>query len=212
MRIKNGAGVILLSALILSACGPRGVSNNQINSNQATSPTPELTESQVSASISELIGQGKTVKCNWETKAEDDIPATKGTIYVSGNKFHQDITTEATDKMPASQVRVVSDGETIYIWGEGDEQNGMKMNLQQAQELAENSTGTNQQQSDQVDLNKKFYYRCSNWSADNSKFVPATNVQFTDMGEMLESVQQIKNKMPSINIPNISIPVRPDSE
>lgn len=130
-------------------------------------------------SIKSLLTAGKSVSCtiNYST----DVSVSKGKIYVSGNKVYGEFKVLGADGEEI-QSYMIQDGENGYSWS-GASLAGTKFKIDPA--------ASPTVQSDQsVDINRDSDMDCSSWSVDNSKFVPPTNVQFTDVSEVLKQTTQ----------------------
>jgi hypothetical protein len=86
-------------------------------------------------------------------------------------------------------VNGISDGEYVYTWGSAMP-GGVKMKLEESQmgdpEIpgVADASGANQ-------LGDKYTYNCDRWNATASTFVPPSNITFTDLSKMMESMPQI---------------------
>jgi len=145
------------------------------NQTSDTSNAPAENKSAV-ASLADLLTSGKTTQCTFNV-ATSNGGSTNGTVYVSADKMRGDFTITTKDGK-ASQMNMIRAGDDYYMWG-GELPGGIKMTFD-----AE-SIKTNTQANQYVDLNTKTDYRCSDWTADNSKFTPPSNVKFTDLSSMM---------------------------
>ena len=173
-------GVAIIALLLLGAGGYFLFSKNSANPTQtqtsATNEAETATENSAMSSLIDLVTSGKTNQCTFDVAAETG--STKGTIYIAGEKMRGDIET-TTKEGKTSQMYMIRDNDMYYMWG-GELPSGIKMTFD-VDELK-----TNTQASQNVDLNAKIDYRCSDWIADNSKFTPPSNVKFTDLSSMME--------------------------
>lgn len=192
--------LIVVSSIFLSACGAPKTDTPS----QEAGPSTENQYTTNTASLTELIGMGKNLECVWTIPANDNQPESKGSMYLSGKKFRQDISTSMQADGTTLQMGVISDGVDVYMWNSSDTKNGIKMNLEESKKLSEGEkTETPQQTS--VDLENKVDYKCKSWSADESKFVLPTGITFSDFGAQLRQMQQLKESA-GMKIPSISIP------
>jgi hypothetical protein len=177
--------VLSILAISLSGCGKKTDTSNQNTSNQ-----PEASqEESFSGSLKDLINGGKTLKCTWQS-SQDDSGQISGTIYIKGKKFKQDITFKNPETDEDSGVEIdfhsVSDGEWVYSWTSNTPGKGTKMNLSQFE--------TQQEQSDSnttmVDMTKENNYTCLPWSISDSEFVPPADVEFKDITQEMQGLQE----------------------
>jgi hypothetical protein len=149
--------------------------STQSTNTQTAKPT---TGNATSDSILSLISGGKTVNCSIT------YPDNKGTgnIFVSDKKFAGDFTTKDTSGKETTG-HMVSDGTFMYIWSAAMA-TGIKVNLENAKNMAQNSAVTRS-----FDVNQKVGLNCSPWLTDNSKFTIPTNIKFQDMSELLKQFQ-----------------------
>ena len=134
----------------------------------------------VKGSLKSLFGAGKNVTCTVNNVDNNG----SGTVYVAGNKIRGDFTSKVDDKTIESHF--IQDTEFSYLWSSEMEQ-GIKMKADLGAEETAMSDNKNSQTSgtEAVDLNKEVDYKCSNWSVDNSKFVPPSNIKFSDMSDLM---------------------------
>lgn len=117
----------------------------------------------------------------------------------------------AKDGQPPTEEEgtMVNDGTWVYMWGSKD---GMKFNIKDMQETAAqySNQNQNQNQNQQVSNWKDWVknmeeqgvkYDCGAAVLSDSDFVPPSNIQFEDWGEMMKGFmkmgQDLKNKMPN---------------
>lgn len=189
--------LILLSLLIicsfsLSACIPNTSTEQKDLETQKTNNT----EGAYTGNILDLINQNKDITCTWSVLDEDNNAKNSGQIYISGNKFRQDLIIEHQKTNLKTETVSVSDGEFIYIWQLDNTNEGMKMKLEPEDTQSETETGTGN-----INLTEKYNYQCSPWNVDPSKFNIPKNIKFSDINEMVNKYQEIEKNIPSINIP-----------
>ena len=172
-------GVAIIVLLLLGAGGYFLFSKNSANPTQtqtsATNEAETATENSAMSSLLDLVTSGKTTQCNFSVQSE--AGTTEGIVYISGEKMRGDFET-TTEDGKTTQMYMIRDADMYYMWG-GELPGGIKMTFD-VDELK-----TNTQANQYVDLNTKTDYRCSDWTADNSKFTPPSNVKFTDLSSMM---------------------------
>lgn len=199
MNNKAKLSLVILSAVLLSACNaktPVGT-ENQAGENK---PVETETEQSQSSSLRELLALGKNQKCTVTTTSTDDDGTktdTVGTIYISGKKMAQEVSVTSTDKeIPKINMRMISDGSYMYTWNIETKAQGMKIKITEPTETE--SKGGNSQ-GGAVDLDEKVAMKCTNWIVDNSKFTIPSDVQFTDLSEMMKNIPTMPANIPSGN-------------
>jgi len=186
-------GMLIGIVLILLIAG--GVGYTQLKGSN-TSKTPDTAEQKteatnneakenlVTGSLKSLLGVGKSVTCFISYSEEEG--GGKGTVYVSDKKMRGDFTTKVDDKEVVSHM--ISDGAYSYIWS-GDQKEGIKVKIDESVKV----TGTQEQEKNtevqNTELDKEGDLNCTPWAVDNSKFIPPTDVKFTDFSETLKQVQ-----------------------
>jgi len=202
--------VTILAVVILAGCGKKVQNENQNQGSendqaQQQSPAEELTEEanaesdfeggNLSTSLKELMGMGKSMKCNW-TVSEGDGSG-KGIIYVEGEKFREDLTIDEEGEKISTYV--ISDGTWIYQWSSNSKE-GTKMQMSEVEKMAEENEKTETPDaSNEENIMEEFYekvdYNCEKWNADGSKFIPPSDIQFNDMTQMVKDMQENSQQM-----------------
>lgn len=150
----------------------------------ATQKTEEKSQETSKGTIKSLIGMGKNITC--EVTYPSSSGTVKGTVYVAGDKRVRGdfvITTENKEM----DNHMIQDGGWGYFWSSMVPQ-GTKMKIEE--NLPTPSPGTSQN----ADVNTEVEYKCSGWSVDNSKFTPPANIQFTDMSQTIQQLQNQADK------------------
>lgn len=127
----------------------------------------------IKSSIKSLLSGGKNVICT--VKYPDGEETAEGKIYVSGQKMRGDFNMTVSGK--AMESHMISDGSYVYSWSSESGQ-GVKMKIDQTEVKASPT-------SESVDIDKEVDMDCSSWGVDNSKFSIPSNIQFTDLSEMM---------------------------
>jgi len=202
MITKNKLSLVLLSAILLSACNAKTPANNENQGNDDSSNTQ--TEQTVTSSIRELIGMGQNQKCNFTVSAtdkDDNTIDTSGTIYLSGNKFAEEVQTlSSQNEALNTNMRMISDGTYMYTWDTSKKMPGMKFKIVEPTETDNENTTAETQKSD---IDSKIDMKCAPWSVDEAMFTIPTDVQFNDLSEMMKNLPTMPANIPTIpaNIP-----------
>ena len=193
MTIKTKPLLLLLSsALFLTACTTQPTNTGQTPS---TTPTPTVAREQsLSTSLRELIAKGGSLQCKYKYTDPDSKVETKGTMYLSGSNFAQDVEIPDPSKKTSlnTKMSMISDGSTMYTWNPDKKDTGMKLPVDKTTVDKTQSNNTS------VDLDKKMDMNCSPWTSDQSRFNVPTDVKFTDLSELMKSVPAIPKNIPTI--------------
>ncbi len=124
---------------------------------------------QSNLSLKSLMSSGKSQKCTFSMN-ENDSTGT-GTFYIANGKSRGDITATVSGK--STTTHMISDGTTSYVWFDGSS-TGFKTAINGDDLKAAQS------QTQTVDPNKNYDFKCSGWSSDSSMFVTPSNVEFKE--------------------------------
>jgi hypothetical protein len=167
------AGLVIGILIILLGVGGYFFLNNSskkqapvVNTaSQATSPSVSATQS----SIKSLLASKTPKQCDFSDNV--GTASFTGTVYVADGKASGEFNVQTQAGPIVSHM--ISDGTNAYIWT-GNTKQGFKFSLAAATNAAGNT-----QNSQSVDVNKTFDFKCKDWSVDNSKFAIPTDVTFT---------------------------------
>lgn len=134
----------------------------------------------IKGSLKSLFGAGKNVTCTVNNIDNQG----NGTVYVTGNKIRGDFTSKIDGK--TIENHFIQDKEFSYFWSsEMEEGIKMKADLGTEETAISDNKDTQVSSTETVDLNKEVDYKCSNWSVDNSKFIPPANIKFSDLSNLM---------------------------
>ena len=155
--------LLLLAAGIYVMSGKKSATTDpQINKVQET-------EQSFPTSLKELLTAGIPQKCTFKDLIDE--VNTEGTTYVASGKMRGDFSTTIEGKTTTGHT--VYDGTTSYVWMDGNS-TGFKMDIDP------NETTSSESETQQgLDLNKTIDYNCSAWLPDQSLFTPPDDVTFT---------------------------------
>lgn len=154
-----------------------GKSKTTTQNTQTTPQTANTGNSTIQNSITDLFTGGATKQCTFDVKGSTG-GSTKGTVYVSGNKAYGDIAMTSNGK--ASTMYLIRNDTTFYIWGDSLP-SGVKMTMD-VNEMAKKMQGG---QYSSFNPSEKADVNCTNWSVDESKFTPPSNIKFMDASGMM---------------------------
>lgn len=133
------------------------------------------------ATLESLMNSGRNVSCRFEqTEGTTKI---MGTYNVAGTKMSGDYTMTQADGT-TSTIKMLSDGQFMYTWGDALQGMGMKVDLTKAKEISAqaqtNATASGSQpQFDSFD--EPMQFTCAPWTADPAVFVVPTDVRFVTL-------------------------------
>jgi uncharacterized lipoprotein YehR (DUF1307 family) len=189
--MKKLALIIFCFILIigLSACGKKK-NKEQSQDKKAESNEEEI----ISSSLSNLLLQNKNVKCTHSYT--EDNEEFSGTTYVSKNKARSEFVITSPDGKTMDGFSI-NDGEWLYTWT-SLEPDGTKMKLSDLKEMGDNMDDASDnpgslENYDTLTYDKEIDYKCTKWKVDNDKFVPPKNINFLDMTEKLQKLQETMN-------------------
>jgi hypothetical protein len=167
---------LVLSSLVLSACGPTASTTvNNLPSPQSTT-VPKVAQQ----SLRELIGLGLTQKCTWSST--DSLgQSMSGEILMKGKQFKQ--TSLVTVEGKPMNSTMISDGTYFYTWTNSTKANGIKMAIPTPSAAASPAADKN--------LDNKYNYNCSPATVSDADFVLPSDVKFTDLSEIQNSLQKL---------------------
>lgn len=150
-----------------------------------TPATPEQEESEtMSMTFDQLLEQGDDFSCTF-TEVNEGV-TTSGTVYVSSSdeRLYGDFQVMDGEMYDA---HIIHDGTTTYIWTSEMAQ-GIRMEIGEedsifGDEETEDGVG--------IDDEQPVDFECDDWNVDESKFVPPSDVEFTDMAAMMQGLMQM---------------------
>ena len=156
----------------------------------ADKASPKLAESAATftGSFFDLAARGGNYRCAVQSSGANN--STTGTVYVSGTSVRGDFSSVVSGKTVESHMLKLSD--TMYVWGGGLEQ-GIMMPASQMQGDA--SAGT--MQGSGVSGKQEYGWDCVATGIDASKFVKPSNIQFMDVGAMMQGSAGMMPKVPA---------------
>ena len=138
-------------------------------------------------SVNDLYKLGRDITCTFERS--DDAGTMSGTVYVTGDKMRGDF--QVTQSGEVFDSHTISDGEWVYTWGNTQlGYVGTKIKVTEAEDVEQ--TG---EVEETPNLDEEFDYKCSSWNVDSSLLVPPGDIEFQDLSE---TMQQIQNQTQNI--------------
>jgi len=129
------------------------------------------------SSLKDLLASGSPQKCTFADTSGTN--SSEGTVYIGNGKMRQDFST--VDNGQTINGHMIADEQNFYTWTDGSNV-GFKMAITASQQTNQNSQS--------VDVNKKFDFKCGTWSPDSSLFILPSDVQFNDISSMMPQIPQ----------------------
>lgn len=146
-----------------------------------------------SGTLQELIDGEKSMKCTYSIDSEG--ASGEGVVYVDGQKSYTEMVIE--NEGESMTTYMISDSEWLYTWSSMMPEQGMKMNLEKMKQLGEEfEQGQEAGQFDyEENFEQDFDFKCQSWIPDKSKFIPPSNVTFTDWTQTMETLSEDLSSM-----------------
>jgi hypothetical protein len=181
--------LLILLSFFLAGCIKKPQVNQQNAQKQEQTEKKSGVVENFTGSLADVLKLGSAVKCTGSYSGEEG--SMDMVVYASGDKSYSEMNVDAGEEGMIKTYSIY-DGEWMYTWTEGGA--ATKMNVTDMEELAEDlpqqedyeATDTAGQQAFQ----QQFDYKCTPWTADNSKFVPPSDVEFMDMTEMMKGFKE----------------------
>lgn len=159
----------------------------QVQQSTERERTPEEGTFTGYGSVIELLERGESVTC--EYRAEQDGNITEGVVYVDGARGRYSMQGSYESAADSGSFGAIVDGEVMYWWGEGMEGvGGMRMTLPKDQEIVTTPEQFTDRSNTMVSPDQNVAYDCDRWNVDASVFVPPSDIEFTDMDQMMQDM------------------------
>lgn len=173
------------------------VMNPQTSVNETSPQEPvavdtNTQEQTVFSSLKDLMTQTISQQCTF-AYADEAMGKTEGVTYVANGKIRSSFTLTNPEGTQSSG-HMINDGAFTYTWDDVSK-TGVKFAMtEDIQNMGEEAVEDNPQM---AQMNKKTDYRCKVWIADANTFVPPTDIQFTDVSNMMKDL----GTMPAVTQP-----------
>ena len=145
--------------------------------------------SETMSSFKDFIGMGSAFTCTYGAQSTD---GGQGVLYASNGKMRIDFSEGVGGNPQTGSGSVIIDGSYQYMWDERSKE-GMKMSLQAFDAVDPSDDASVPKETsapNYAELMQTYQDTdCKPWSVDPSKFVPPTDMSFTDYGQMLQQMQ-----------------------
>lgn len=146
-------------------------------------------------SITDLVKKGVNVTCTFEQS--DESGKTNGTVYVAGDKFSGEFTHVDSEQV-TSTTNLIRDQEYMYTWTKTPQgMMAIKMKLEDYEISGEMPEAPAAEPSTEatIDWDPQATYSCKPWIPDNDKFAVPSEINFTDVGEQMKTIQDQANTL-----------------
>lgn len=172
---------ILIAVLALIIIGAGGFVLFKNSSQKPTGQQISSDQNQSTGkSIKDLLTSGQSQMCTFTDKVEGS--ESSGTAYVSGGRVRVDATSSSNGQTLASHI-ILKDNK-MYSWMDNQSM-GYMMEFDPNKMMDNSSSSADSASSQNVDINKYVDYKCSAWTADESKFSEPSNIKFQSMGGVM---------------------------
>lgn len=190
--MKNTSLIIAIVILVLAAAigGYFLIKNKPSQSMIGPEEKVEHTESSKKMSLKDLMNLGKSQMCTFTYSSTNGN--TEGTSYIADGKVRTDY--GGTDPEGKSYTGgMIMDSEYVYSWN-SQMSTGIKMpvddSMQQKAQEAQNNP--DEVRKEYVNPDVKVDYNCTAWTVDKEKFIPPTNINFTDISQQMQIMDKMK--------------------
>jgi hypothetical protein len=208
--------LIIVSAVVISACLPKKQDSGSENENQKQ--TKEMVmkkDGSFKGSLKDLISFGKPQKCTWQEGTE----GTSGVTYTDGKRSYSEIkNVSITDfkgmgmneepmvgEPEKGSMYTMYDGEYVYTWSSASKE-GLKIKDmdEDPTEGIENDDHEdympeNEDNSEYLKtMESEIDYKCDSWKLDKSKFDLPKGIEFKDFSEMMGELEKSFGNMSDV--------------
>jgi hypothetical protein len=189
-------GIVIAVIVVLGGVGlyfMNKSSTSDTSTQESTTNVTTDTSSSNRASLRSLMGLAKNQQCTFT----DNESGSEGTVYVTNDKMRGDFTAISEGETIGSHVIII--GEDMYLWmdGSGD---GYKSSISDT-ENADEEAGQQERdtESSGLDINNEVTYKCQPWVVDASKFELPQDINFRDLGTMMEEMETTMQEQSETN-------------
>lgn len=181
--ILAGGVVILVAAIAAIVFSTQKSPEQSQEAATEVDVSPQDEEESVTGSILSLLQGGRNVTCTYSLETEGGT--TSGTVYIAGDRMYGEFTT-TVDNLQSFDSNVIRDNEYMYTWSSAVE-GGTKMKIVEAEDNEAETEKDDTTKSLEQDVDMK----CNSWTADNSKFIPPGDIEFTDLTSDVEKIDKM---------------------
>lgn len=190
--------ILLILPLLLTACTKKQDQNTIRKQDRQQEQSGQNEEESMFGSFVDLLKTGKNVVCTAET--DNDERSMKMKVYAAGEKSYSEneITMKKDNKV--QMMYSVFDGEWAYNWDPETKQ-GTKVKIEDVEELGKEfmDEAQNPEETETQQYQDEYDYKCRPWVVDNDKFTVPEDVQFMDVGSMMQNLKDTMTGVPGTN-------------
>ena len=191
---------ILLCVVFLAAgCGngneaaknkPADQGQNKQASGQAVQNGQAKNQEQsIKGTLMELTQRNKALKCSFSHQFEQG--EMEGVVYAKGDQVRQDAQVRQNNQ--DMETHMIMKGDDVYTWSSAQPGQGMKMNTKQVREQSQKQNSGESQAGTPSNIDTEIEYDCFAWNGDGSKFELPSDVDFTDITQIMDQMQGVMN-------------------
>lgn len=142
----------------------------------------QVAGSEEQLSLKDLMARSGSQKCTFAY--EDESSRSSGVVYLADGKMRGDYESVVKASNETVKTYSISDGVYMYTWGSQMPQ-GVKMKVA---DFATQSGTPEAQKQNPVNYDQKVKTVCGGWSPDATVFAPPANVEFMDLGALMQGL------------------------
>lgn len=171
--------MIISFAVLLVGVGAFFVFNSLADESSEDAGVESASEN---TSFNQLLASGENARCTYDYTDESGNRS-YGTAYFSGDDRMYGDFTNVSAEGTTNQAYVVRNGDIQYVWQAGSNE-GFKTDVSQSTEETQTETSQN------LDPDQNYEFKCVSWTVDESLFELPNDVEFVDIAEQLQQVQE----------------------
>lgn len=184
-------GVLISGSVVLAGCQQNTPTATEVENEAVVQADAEQTPGKKLSDIaSEVLGGGA-----YECMLYDPEAKVQMSYVLQGKKISMDIQSPGEG---STMSRFVSDGEVVHMWDPAAKK-GMKMTALSEEQLQQNSQQSSTPDAPELDnpealaqLEQKYQTTCKPTVANSAAFVIPADVEFQDMSQIMEAMQQFQ--------------------
>ena len=171
--------------------------NDNSTDSGANSQTGEQAEGSSQSSINDLLARAENVTCTFSYTDGQSGTVSSGTVYIAtGERMSGDFAS-TTPGQEQQMTGMIQTAEKIYTWDKNT-----KQGVEYTKGALESSDQEGQEQQpnedDAVDRDQDYDFNCQQWSVEDGKFTPPSDVTFTNFDQELQQAQELSNQAQDI--------------
>lgn len=180
-------GFLLLLAGIYILNRP---STESLSEETSQEPVSTSNSDKFSGTLQDILSMNENQVCNFVSN-EQNGTRTEGTVYVAsqGSRMSGEFTVQSPDE-ETFVGNIIRDGQYNYIWTTLEQQ-GAKIKINPESDSIFGEAAGNVSNSTGLTDTSEVDFDCDNWSVDERKFIPPSNVEFVDLTSSLDQLQEL---------------------